>query len=64
MISVQEEGKKDQEHKDLYWFTLPQGLHPILCQLAKSSTKKDHLDQFYTIHNTCNPQTTIAHSSK
>jgi len=21
--SVQEERKKDQEHKDLYWFTLP-----------------------------------------
>jgi len=41
-ICVQEEGKKDQEHKILYWFTLPQGLCPVLCQPAKSSTKKDH----------------------
>jgi len=63
-ISVQEEGKKDQEHKDLYWFTLPQGLRPVLCQLTKSSTKKDHHDQFYTNYNTCNPQATTAPSSK
>jgi len=41
MISVQEERKKDQEHKDLCWFTLPQGLRPVLCQLAKCSTKKN-----------------------
>jgi len=39
-ISVQEERKKDQEHKILNWFTLSQGLRPVLCQLAKSSTKK------------------------
>jgi len=42
--SVQEDRKKDQEHKDLYWFTFPQGLRSVLCQLAKSSTKKDHQD--------------------
>jgi len=40
-ICVQEEVKKDQEHKILYRFTLLQGLRPVLCQLAKSSTKKD-----------------------
>jgi len=63
-ISVQEEGKKDQEHKDLYSFTLPQGLHPVLCQLANSFTKNEHQDQFYTIHNTCDQQATIAHNNK
>jgi len=36
--NVQEERRKDKEHKDLYWFTLPQRLRPVLCQLAKSST--------------------------
>jgi len=57
-------GKERLRHKILYWFTLPQGLRPVLCQLAKSSTKKDHQDQFYTIHSTCNPQATTALSSK
>jgi len=47
--SVQEESKKEQEHKILVWFTLPQGLYPVLCQLAKISTNQDHKDQFTTI---------------
>jgi len=37
---VQEERKKDKEHKILSWFTLPQGLCPVLCKLAKISTKR------------------------
>jgi len=37
---VQEKKKKDQEHKFLSWFTLLQGLRPVLCKLAKISTKK------------------------
>ena len=48
----------------IYWFILPRGLHPVLCQLANSFTKNAHQDQFYTIHNTCNQQATIAHSNK
>jgi len=40
MKSDQEERKRDQEYQDLYWFTFPQGLRPVLCQLAKNSTKK------------------------
>jgi len=43
---VQEGRKKDQECKDLYWFTLPQGLCPVIFQQVKSSTDKDHEDQF------------------
>jgi len=27
--NVQEGSKKEQEHKTLYWFTLPQGLRPV-----------------------------------
>jgi len=37
---VPEERKKDQEHKVLSWFTLPQGLRPVLCKLEKISTKR------------------------
>jgi len=44
MISVQEERKRDEEHKILYWFTLSQGLRPVLCQPAKISTNKDLKD--------------------
>jgi len=40
MKSDQEERKRDQQHQDLYCFTLSQGLHPVLCQQAKNSTKK------------------------
>jgi len=46
--SVQEESKKKQEHKILSWFTLPQGLHPVLCQSTKIFTNQDHKDQFTT----------------
>jgi len=56
--------KERSKNTDLYWFTLPQRLRAVLCQLAKSSTKEDHQDQFYTKHNTCNPQATTIPSSK
>jgi len=49
MISVQEERKKDQEHKILHWFTLPQRLHPILCQPVKISTNQDQLTSIQTL---------------
>ena len=45
--SDQDEGKRDQEHQDLYWFTLPQGLCLVICQQSKNSTK-DQQDQFNT----------------
>jgi len=64
MISVEEEGNKDQEHKDLYLFTLLQGLCLVFFQPVKSFTKKDHQDQLYTVHNSCNPQVTTAPSNK
>jgi len=51
--SVQEESKKDQEHKILSWFTLPQGLRPFLCQQARISTNQDHQDQFTIIQTHC-----------
>jgi len=35
----QDEEKRDQEHQDLYWFTLPQGLRPVLCQKVKNFSK-------------------------
>jgi len=44
---------QDQEHKILSWFTLSQGLRPVLCKLAKisTSTKKDLKDQSHTIQH-------------
>jgi len=45
----QEERKKDQEHKILSWFTLPQGLRLILCKLAKIFTKRSPR---LVLHNT------------
>jgi len=47
--NVQEESKKEQKHKILSWFTLSQGIRPVLCQQAKISTNQDHQDQFTTI---------------
>jgi len=38
----EEERRRNQEHKDLSWYTLSQGLHPVLCKLAKIFTKQDH----------------------
>jgi len=32
--------KEIKKHHELYWFTLPQGLRLVLCQQAKSFTKK------------------------
>jgi len=64
MLSVQEERKKDQEHKDLYWFTFPQGLRLVLCQLEKRSTNQDYQDQFTQYTNTCNQQANTALHSK
>ena len=61
--SVQEERKKDQEHKILSWFTLPQGLCPVLCQPAKISTKKITKISF-TQYNTCKPEATTTPISK
>jgi len=49
VISIQEDLKKDQKHKILSWFTLPQGLRPVPCQQAKISTNQDHQDQFTTV---------------
>jgi len=57
--SVQEERKKDQERKILSWFTLPQGLRPVLCKLAKIPTKKI-LKISLTQYNTCTPQANLA----
>jgi len=33
-------GKREQEHQDLYWFTLHQGLHPISLPTSKESVLK------------------------
>ena len=63
-ISVQEERKKDQEHKILSWLTLPQGLCPVLYQQTKISTNQDLKDQFTKYTNTCNPQANTAPNSK
>jgi len=52
--------KRDQEHQDLYWFTLPQGLRPVLCQQAKNSTK-DQQDQSNTMSITLAPSKTTLH---
>jgi len=46
--NMQELKRKNEEHKDLSWFTLPQGLRPIFCQLVKISTKKSQ-DQLTTL---------------
>ena len=54
-ISVQEERKKGQEHKILSSFTLPQGLCPVLCKLAKISTKKDQSHTIQHLHPTRKP---------
>jgi len=58
--SDQNEGKRDQEHQDLYWFTLPQGLRSVLCQQAKNSTK-DQQDQSNTMSITLVPRKTTLH---
>jgi len=50
-ISVQEWGKKDQEHKFLSRFTLSQGLRLVLCKLANISTRKDLQYQYQTIQH-------------
>jgi len=31
----EKEREREKEHQDLYWFTLPQGLRPILFQTSK-----------------------------
>jgi len=61
-ISINEGSKKDQEHKILSWFTLPQGLRLILCKLAKISTKKISKISL-TQYNTCTPQANPAPNS-
>jgi len=38
--SVQEEKKKDQEHKILSWFTLPQGLRPSFANQQRFPLKR------------------------
>ena len=62
-VSVQEERKRDQEHKILSWFTLPQRLRPVLCKLAKIFTKKISKINF-TQYNSCTPQANPAPNSK
>jgi len=57
--SVQEESKKDQEHKILSWFSLPQGIRPVIFQRAKISTIQDHQDQFTTIQTLVTNKNTL-----
>ena len=60
--NFQEERRRNQEHKDLSWFTLLQGLCPVLCKLAKISTKQDHkisLQPFLPASYHCSPQYTL-----
>jgi len=37
--TIQERVKRQQEHQELYWFTLPQELHPV----SLSTSKEIHL---------------------
>jgi len=43
--------KKYQENQDLYWFTLPQELHPVSCELIKKLHQRTQLFNQY-IKNT------------
>jgi len=52
--------KRDQENQDLYWFTLPHRLHPVLFQQAKNSTQ-DQQDQSNTMSITLAPSKTPLH---
>jgi len=48
-------GKRDQEHQDLYWFTLPQEQHPISLPQEKNFTEEHkcstitHKNESYTL---------------
>jgi len=41
----QDRVKKDQEHQDLYWFTLPQELHPVSLLTSKENSLKNAIVQ-------------------
>ena len=51
--------KKEQEHKDLSWFTLPQGLRPVPYSTVRISTLKDQSDQFTTIQTLATGKNTL-----
>jgi len=34
-ITIKDRVKREQEHQELYWFTLPQGLHPVSLPTSK-----------------------------
>jgi len=53
---------RDQEHQDLYWFTLPQRLRPVLCQQTKSITKKIKRSIQYN-SKVLTPRKTILHNT-
>jgi len=59
----QERDKRDQEHQELYWFSLPQELHPIFLPASKEVPLKNQIVQ--SIHtlapykNTLLPPTRI-----
>jgi len=63
MKSNQEERKRDQEHQDLYWFTLPQELRLVLCQQAKNSTKRITNINLNTKSITLAPDKTTRHTA-
>ena len=52
----QENDKRDQEHQELYWFTLPQELHPIYLPTSKEIQLKNQLVQSTQSIHSCTLQ--------
>ena len=51
--------KKQQEHTDLSWFTLPQGLRPVPYSTVRISTIKDQPNQFIAIQSLATRKNTL-----
>jgi len=51
--------KKQQEHTDLSWFTLPQGLSPVSYSTLRISAIKDQPDQFTAIQTLATHKNTL-----
>jgi len=55
--------KKQQEHTDLSWFTLPQGLRPVPYSTTRISTIKDQTDQFTIVQTLAHRKNTLLYAT-
>ena len=57
--------KRYQEHQDLYWFTLPQELHPVSLPTSKKiPLKKQLVQSIHQSHNLALFKNTLLHPTR